>query len=231
MSEQSSQPDLQDRQLIPARSRVSLSQEIGEAVITHNIFGKARVRIIRKNDKLHRAMWWLALAGAGIIAAAAWQNWVASQKNETGTDVLAVTPGADVAKSAPASHAEASPTLVAQPLVNTQPVTPPQTAPVSAVPVVVVPAKPALAPRPLMVRPQSAPQATNLLAPPQFATSLPPKPVTTKPAVAPALTPVIKPQVAASSAAIAMPLSSPLAKEVAPATGAPAVEPTNLQSK
>lgn len=222
MSEQSSQPDLQDRQLIPARSRVSLSREIGEAVVTHNIFGKARVRIIRKNDKLHRTMWLLALIGAGIAAAVAWQGWVASQPDEIVTDVPTVAPAADAAV-VPASLPEAAATLAAPAPVNVQAVVQPPTAPVSAVPVAVVPPRPLPAPRPA-IKPQSAPQeATGLLAPTQFATSLPARPAP-RAVVAPA--PVPRAQTVASSPAIAVPLSSPLAKEPAVA-----VDPANPQGK
>lgn len=220
MSEQSSQPDLQDRQLIPARSRVSLSREIGEAVITHNIFGKAKVRIIRKNDKLHRTMWLLALVGAGVAAAVAWQGWVASQPDEIVTDVPTVAPAADAAETAPASPVEAA----VPALVNAQPVIQPQIAPVSAVPVAVVPPRLLATPRPVIVKPQSTPQETGgLLAPTQFATSLPAKPAP-RSVIAPA--PVPRPQTAASSPAIVVPLSSPLAKE-----SAAAVEPANPQDK
>lgn len=230
MSEQSSQPDLQDRQLIPARSRVSLSREMGDAVITHNIFGKAKVRIIRKNDKLHRAMWLMALVGVGIVAAAAWQGWVASQPGEAVPDVPTVAPSADVAEAAPASLSEAAPTLAAPAPMNVQPVVPPQTAPVSAVPLAIAPPKPVLAPRPMIVKPQSAPQAsTGLLAPTQFATSLPPKPAPRPKPVA--VAPAFKLQTAASSPAIIMPLSSPLANDTAPAAGDQAVEPTNPPGK
>jgi hypothetical protein len=229
MSEHSSQPDLQDRQLIPARSRVSLSREIGDAVITETIFGNARVRIIRKNDKFHRAMWLLALAGAGIVAAAAWQGWVSSRQSEAMPDVETILSSDAVAM--PASQAEASPTIAAPALESVPPITPPQAAPISpvqnAVPAAVAPAKPVFAPRPVIVKPQSAPQPTGLLAQPQFATSLPPKPVFVKPQPS-------KPAVAATAASspvIAMPLSSPLAKESVPATGDQTVEPGNLQSK
>ncbi|MBI4808890.1 MAG: hypothetical protein HY799_08095 [Nitrosomonadales bacterium] len=224
MSDQYNQPDIQDRQLLPARPKVSISKEIGEAVITETIFGKAKVRIIRKNDKFHRAMWLLALVGVGIVAAATWQGWVASQRSEAVPEVVpAVTPGADVAEAAPASQAEAWPTLE-----SAQPVLPSQTAIVnpmavqqSSAPVAVTPVKPTLAPRPVTVKPQSATQPTGILAAPQFATALPPKPVFAKPP---------KPAAAAttaSSPAIAMPLSSPLAQEAAPAT----VEPTTPQAK
>lgn len=218
MSEQSSQPDLQDRQLIPARSRVSLSREIGDAVITHNIFGKAKVRIIRKNDKLHRTMWLLAVIGTGIVAAVVWQGWVSSQPIVA--DVPTVAPVAEVAEVAPASPPEAAPTLAAPAPVNAQP----SIVAASAVPVAVAAPKPVLAPRPVMVKPQSAPQDTGgLLAPTQFATSLPAKPAP-RPIVTPA--PVPKPQTSASSPAIAVPLSSPLAKD-----SATEVEPANPQGK
>ena len=52
-----SQYDIPDRQLLAAKAQSSVGRrkDIGEAVITHTIFGKARVRIIREQDKIRRA--------------------------------------------------------------------------------------------------------------------------------------------------------------------------------
>src|SRR5512145_911709 len=90
MSESNNQPDLIDRELIPSHSRVSYSREIGDAVVIENIFGKAKVRIVRKGDKLHRFLWSAALIGAAIAAVVAWQVWLASQQVESEPEVAPV---------------------------------------------------------------------------------------------------------------------------------------------
>jgi hypothetical protein len=80
MSGENSQPDITDRQMLAVGPQpASVWTEIGEARITHNIFGKARVRIIRKNDNIRRAMWWGAVI---VIAAIAWQGWARFQRSE-----------------------------------------------------------------------------------------------------------------------------------------------------
>jgi hypothetical protein len=61
-----------------------MSREIGEAQIVHTIFGKAKVRIIRKHDKMRRTLWWAGVAGAAAIAAVVWQQgWFAPQQAES----------------------------------------------------------------------------------------------------------------------------------------------------
>lgn len=72
MSHENSQLDIPDRPLLGPSPHPSVWTEIGEAQITHTIFGRAKVRIIRKHDKLHRALWLLAIVAA---TAAAWQGW------------------------------------------------------------------------------------------------------------------------------------------------------------
>src|SRR5512138_155268 len=75
-----SQLDIPDRQLrtTSAHPRVSISREIGEATITHTIFGKAKVRIVRKHDRFRRGLELIVLV---LLAVAAWQMWLASQAN------------------------------------------------------------------------------------------------------------------------------------------------------
>jgi hypothetical protein len=76
-----SQLDIPDRQLLASNAPQSIWTEIGEAQVTHTIFGRAKVRIIRKNDNYHRVLW---LSGMVIvaIAAAVWQGWFTSQQAE-----------------------------------------------------------------------------------------------------------------------------------------------------
>ena len=86
MNQQNSEFELSGIQLRESRTqpRVSMSREIGEAQIVHTIFGKAKVRIIRKHDKMHRALWWAGVAGAAAIAVVVWQQgWLAPQQAES----------------------------------------------------------------------------------------------------------------------------------------------------
>ncbi len=55
--------------------------EIGEAQITHTLFGKAKVRIILQRDKTRRASWLLAML-LTMLAAVAWLEWLAPQPTE-----------------------------------------------------------------------------------------------------------------------------------------------------
>jgi hypothetical protein len=61
--------------------KVSLSREIGVAEITHTIFGRAKVRIIRKHDKIRRSLMLTALVVTALLAAA-WQGWIVLQQSE-----------------------------------------------------------------------------------------------------------------------------------------------------
>ena len=47
--------------------------EIGEAVVTHTIFGKAKVKIVRKKNNINRVLF---LLGAVVVIILAWQGWV-----------------------------------------------------------------------------------------------------------------------------------------------------------
>ena len=84
MGQESNQFDISGIQLRESKTqpRVSLSREIGEAQIVHTIFGKAKVRIIRKNDKLHRTLWLVAAVVVSAVAGIVWQGWFATQQIE-----------------------------------------------------------------------------------------------------------------------------------------------------
>jgi len=81
MGHEISQFDIPDRQLLATNSqpRVGIMSDIGEAKITHTIFGRAKVRVIREQDRKRRA-WLLAVLVVTGIAAAAWQGWIVLQK-------------------------------------------------------------------------------------------------------------------------------------------------------
>ncbi len=73
--------DIPDRQLLATSSpcRVRNMSDVGEAKITHTIFGRVRVRVIREQDRKRRA-WLLAALVATAIAAAGWKGWIISQQ-------------------------------------------------------------------------------------------------------------------------------------------------------
>ena len=216
--------------------------EIGEAQITHTIFGRAKVRIIRKNDNHHRVLW-LAGIVAVVIAAAVWQGLFTSQQSEPlqSTD-LPPPVSAKEQVSAPAFQSE-----------NTaSPVVPPAAMKESIAPAPVEIDKPALIPKntpqptqglknpepkaerpvamqqkpiaaqskPVTPQPASKPQ-TVAIAPSNVSgspanTQPPAKPLPPKPILAPAVStlPVTQPaQSAASSPAAVIQLSSPLLEE------------------
>jgi cytoskeletal protein RodZ len=86
MSQENSELDITDRQMLAVSPQpASVWTEIGEARITHNIFGKAKVRIIRKNDNIRIAMWWV---GVIVMVVIAWQVWVAFRPVQQSADSL-----------------------------------------------------------------------------------------------------------------------------------------------
>ena len=82
MVQETGQHDISDRQLMNGNSQIKASEwtEIGQAEVVHTMFGRAKVRIIRKHDKMRRALYWLAL---GVMLAIAWEGWVLYQHFET----------------------------------------------------------------------------------------------------------------------------------------------------
>jgi hypothetical protein len=81
MGHEISQFDIPDRQLLATSAQASMWSDIGEAKITHTIFGRARVRVIREKDKIIRA-WLLAALAAIALAVAAWQGWIVLQQSK-----------------------------------------------------------------------------------------------------------------------------------------------------
>ena len=81
MGHEISQFDILDCQLLATHSqpRVSFMSDIGEAKITHTIFGRVKVRVIREQDRRRRA-WMLTVLVVTAIAAAAWQGRIIFQK-------------------------------------------------------------------------------------------------------------------------------------------------------
>lgn len=81
MVQETGQLDMPDRQLKDSSSQSGASEwtEIGQVEVVHTIFGKARVRIIRKHDKVRGVIYFLAI---GAIAAFAWAGWVLFERSE-----------------------------------------------------------------------------------------------------------------------------------------------------
>ncbi|OIR01956.1 hypothetical protein GALL_160430 [mine drainage metagenome] len=73
MTHDVNQPDIPDRELLAGGARPNVWTEIGEAKVTHTLFGRAKVRIIRKHDNTHRILWLTGIA-AIVVAAAVWQG-------------------------------------------------------------------------------------------------------------------------------------------------------------
>ena len=196
----------------------SVWTEIGEARITHNIFGKAKVRIIRKNDNLYRAMRW---AIAVAIAVVAWQVWVALQPAEQSADSLPhVIP--DLQESTPAASENIEPTSAPVSMNSTaersEPVKPPVIEKKTPLPETSVKAVEPIH-KPVVPRPEiaSKPQAMSLAASGAAVTqTIRPQPLKPQPprrAVAPAVVSPPAMKSAASSPEAIMQLSSPVTEE------------------
>jgi hypothetical protein len=125
MSHENSQFEIPAIQLRESRTqpKVSLSREIGEAQITHTLFGRAKVRIIRKGDQARRNMMLAAIVV--VLAVAAWQGWLTLQQTEQ-TQNVAPAPGASTGAQAslPASQPESTVSPAIPPAVKSEPVTP-----------------------------------------------------------------------------------------------------------
>jgi hypothetical protein len=89
MRHEISQFDIPNRQLFTtnAQQRVDRLMDIGEAKITHTIFGRARVRVTHERDKKRRT-WLLAALAVMALAAAAWQGWIAFQQMQSAVPPL-----------------------------------------------------------------------------------------------------------------------------------------------
>ncbi|MGA7595087.1 MAG: hypothetical protein WCA64_07815 [Gallionella sp.] len=78
-----SQFDITDRQLLASdpQPKTAKTSDIGEAKVTRTFFGRARVRVIRAQDRKRRT-WLLTVLMAIAAALAAWQGWVVVQRVE-----------------------------------------------------------------------------------------------------------------------------------------------------
>jgi hypothetical protein len=258
MSNEDSQFDIPVIQLRESKTqpKVSFSREIGEAQITHTIFGRAKVRIIRKGDQARRYML-LAVLAVVAVAIAAWQGLFTSQQTEPLQSSIPLTPASsEVQASTPAFQPEYIASPAASPTMPSEPATPsPATVNTPSISQKNVPQQPpAIAVteqktvKPAMIQPKP------LIAQPK-AVTLQQKPVTTQPkpvpaqpltaskpqaepskrpvAAPPATKPVVQP--AASSPAAVAPLAVPLVKE-STTTQSPIgdkllSDPVNVQSK
>ncbi len=117
MGHEISQFEIPNRQLLAAKTqpRSSAWTGIGEAKVTNSIFGKARVRVIRKQDKVRRTFF-LAVLAVAVLVTAAWQGWNAWQQMQSAPlliDTIQVT--------APAFLPEYTPQRTTSPLVANKP--------------------------------------------------------------------------------------------------------------
>ena len=81
-----SQFDILNRQLLagnPQPGEVVVS-DIGEAKVSRTIFGRAKVRVIRTQDRKRRA-WLLTILLVIAVAAAGWEGWVIFQRMQNAT--------------------------------------------------------------------------------------------------------------------------------------------------
>lgn len=81
MGHEISQFDIQDRQLLAGipQPKAAIVTDLGEAKVTRSFFGRARVKVVRQQDRKRRA-WLVAILTVTATAAAAWQGWVIFQK-------------------------------------------------------------------------------------------------------------------------------------------------------
>ena len=178
MGNEISQFDIPDRQLPAGSAQAGSWSDIGEAKITRTIFGRTKVRVIRKQDKILRA-WLLGALAMTVIAVAAWQGWVALQHSKMFavlpplSERISVSPPVyqpeTTASAAPRSPGKGRPESVIQTEIDSmlsnpngrppRPLPLHATQPMDATPVT---AQPLIASKPQQVKPQTLPPlATN----------------------------------------------------------------------
>lgn len=107
-------------------SNVNVWTDIGEAKINQTIFGKAKVNVIRKQDRKRRAWLWATLA-LTAIAAASWQGWVTYQLRLRAAPPPSLSESIKV--SPPVFQSVNSPLVAAPPAPQVKPRMPPLLAP------------------------------------------------------------------------------------------------------
>lgn len=126
-----SQYEIPSRQLLATNRKPGVSSwtEIGEAKITHTIFGKAKVCVILEQGKKRRA--WLITAmvlAVMALAAAVWQGWIPLHQTEL---LQSATPPIPSSEGTQISTPEFQPEYLAPsatpPSAGNKPITQPQT--------------------------------------------------------------------------------------------------------
>jgi hypothetical protein len=257
MVHENSQFDISGIQLRESKTqpKVSFSREIGDAQIIHTIFGRAKVRIIRKNDKLNRALLLAAAVVVTAIAAVVWQGWFASQQIEPQQNADPIpSVSAEPNANTPASSPENMTAPAGSPLVKSEPITPPPTEtgkpaiiqnnapqqPIGLKDIRPKTAKPvAIKPKPVTVeplptdKPQAVPAAANSVLNNPADKARPPAPA--RRPVTPAVATPVTVQPAASSPAAVAPPADPLDKQntaiKSPVDDKQLSDPINVQSK
>jgi len=231
MGHEISQFDIPDRQLLAgkAQPRSDMRMDIGEAKITRTIFGRAKVRVIREQDKKRRA-WLLTVLALMAIAAAVWQGWIAFQQMQSAAPPLSLNERIRVSPPAfqPEAIPETPPSVRDRQRTQTQIVIDSMTTRREPAPKPPLGSKPSgqlaeksvtgepLAAKPLTAKPQTAPLATNN-SPSKNQPDLQPPPKPSAPvqfaAPAPATAAIPVMQSPANKAAAVAPPTEPLVKE------------------
>jgi len=228
-----SQFDIPDRQLLASKAqpRSDMRMDIGEAKITRTIFGRAKVRVIREQDKKRRA-WLLTVLALMAIAAALWQAWIAFQQMQSAAPPLSLNERIKVSPPAfqPEAIPETPPSVRDRQRTQSQIVIDSMTTRREPAPKPPLGSKASgqlaeksvtgepLAAKPLTAKPQTAPvAANNSPAKNQADLQPPPKPLApaqlAAPAPAPAATALPVMQSPANKAAAVAPPAEPLSRE------------------
>jgi len=222
--------------------------DIGEAEVTHAIFGRAKVRIVREQDKKRRT-WLLTALAVAAMAAAAWQGWFASQQTEPLRSAVPTPPSNTSAQeSVPTLQPEYILHPAIPPAVRSKPGTPSQTEinkpaisrksapqpPLGLKGAEQITAKPVTDQQLKASQPQTTPVATNPIASKnQTDKQLPYKPSPPKQPVATVVATTPATQLAASSPAAVAPHVAPLVMESdstqSPAGDKQLADPINAQ--
>ncbi len=253
MGSEISQFDIPGNQLLEtdSQSRVGVWTDIGEAKISYTIFGKAKVRVIRKQDKIRRAALLTVLA-VTVLATAAWQGWIALQRLQS----VVPPPLSETVRVSPPAFEPAYIPLPAIPsLQESKPAPPPQTEvndlmatlkSAQQAPLVndaVQSAAKPVTPQPLTVsKPQVVPLATNNPVKNPVVVPQPPKPlpprrpaapsVVAKPSVVPPVSPTVVVTPAATKSVVPSVATPPATQPATsqPTAVAPLVQPSSKEN-
>lgn len=93
MEQEFTQDAFPSRQLMPkeAKARYSLHTDIGEARIVHSMSGKAKIVVVREQDR-RRLGRLLMILTATVIGAVSWEAWLVAEQSELERQVAAASP-------------------------------------------------------------------------------------------------------------------------------------------